>query len=725
LRGDEFSLIQPELPDRQGAGGPSHDFARRGDAAFLRRVRLTAELIEILHRVPNQVLILSCLEQEWERFLNASFAAFRQRITLKPFRLDPLTEPQGVELAGRRLKDLPGRPPRQPAVWPFDEASSTSYVRDEQPTPRRLIQRCAELFEPWAESGAGDILYLGKKAQVDDPCKVFLQQWDHELEKINADPECDPENYPEERMYRAVREALSLARDAKREMGGVVFRNVQEGAVRQGGKFTRYGLRVDLSVDARPCSVVVPVYFHNNGTVFRYYLDALLEAMAAPVVGSLLVHRSSEFQMGAKAGERFEAERDKGRVRVFALEDYPLAFARLECLLRFLDMAAGEELLLGYVTLSVEDCRDYLIKTAALDNLDLFKQLGGWRPVAAPKPAPVAASAASGRPVIPGPIPASLPVRPGEPTGVPAAPPAGGLAGEVRPPERDRPDLGDHARKFLPWAEERLQKLVSLLTVWGQPVKRVVPDPVRIGAAFARLKVMPAGNKVHFKKICDKATDLRIHLGLKVPRHRAAAGLHQHRRPTARAGDRTPRVRPVRPAGPPQGGRAGLPGRRGRRGAHWLDLADPSDCHLLVAGTTGSGKSEFLRTVVAALASRLSYEQVQFFLVDPKRVTFNLGEADSPYLPRPVAYDAESALELLRWCSDETDRRYKLLAERKVTNVGDLGDKTLIPRVVVVIDEFANLLEGKESKAVLTSLLKRIGSMSRAAGIHLLKMRAA
>src|SRR5262249_39488178 len=129
--------------------------------------------------------------------------------------------------------------------------------------------------------------------------------------------------------------------------------------------------------------------------------------------------------------------------------------------------------------------------------------------------------------------------------------------------------------------------------------------------------------------------------------------------------------------------------------------------------------SEFLRVLCAGLARRLSPDQLQFVLIDPKRVTFNLGSLESPYLKFPVALDTEEAMPLLQWCLDETRRRYDLLAQQKKTNVGELDDATLIPRVVVVIDEFANLLEDKSSKAVLTSLLKLIGAMSRAAGIHL------
>jgi DNA segregation ATPase FtsK/SpoIIIE-like protein len=64
---------------------------------------------------------------------------------------------------------------------------------------------------------------------------------------------------------------------------------------------------------------------------------------------------------------------------------------------------------------------------------------------------------------------------------------------------------------------------------------------------------------------------------------------------------------------------------------HWLNVAEPSSCHLLIAGTTGSGKSEFMKAMLAALARRLPPDAVQFVLIDPKRVTFNF-TGESPYL---------------------------------------------------------------------------------------------
>ncbi len=151
---------------------------------------------------------------------------------------------------------------------------------------------------------------------------------------------------------------------------------------------------------------------------------------------------------------------------------------------------------------------------------------------------------------------------------------------------------------------------------------------------------------------------------------------------------------------------------------HWLDLAEPADCHLLVAGTTGSGKSEFLRAAVAGAGRRLGPDQVQFLLIDPKRVTFNLARP-SPYLRAPVAHDVDEALPLIKQVHGRDGSAVRGPGAAGKSNVADLAAE-LVPRVVVVIDEFASFLEDKESKKLVTALLKRIGAMARAAGIHLI-----
>src|SRR5262249_27111754 len=144
--------------------------------------------------------------------------------------------------------------------------------------------------------------------------------------------------------------------------------------------------------------------------------------------------------------------------------------------------------------------------------------------------------------------------------------------------------------------------------------------------------------------------------------------------------------------------------------AHWLNLADPSNCHLLVGGTTGSGKSEFLKAMVAALARRLPPDRIQFVFIDPKRVTFNFGTQERPYLRAHVAYSVDEAQPLIEGCFTETEDRYELLRQRQLEHLGQLADADARPRVVLIIDEFADLMADREAKRTLETTLKRIGA---------------
>jgi S-DNA-T family DNA segregation ATPase FtsK/SpoIIIE len=151
---------------------------------------------------------------------------------------------------------------------------------------------------------------------------------------------------------------------------------------------------------------------------------------------------------------------------------------------------------------------------------------------------------------------------------------------------------------------------------------------------------------------------------------------------------------------------------------HWLNLAEPSSCHLLIAGTTGSGKSEFMKAILAALANRLAPDAVQFLLIDPKRVTFNF-TGKSPYLRYPIAHDVAEAMPLIEDVFQEMERRYTLLSERNLENVSELPPREALPRIVVLFDEFADLMFDRNSRKDLETLVKAMGAKARAAGIHL------
>lgn len=148
--------------------------------------------------------------------------------------------------------------------------------------------------------------------------------------------------------------------------------------------------------------------------------------------------------------------------------------------------------------------------------------------------------------------------------------------------------------------------------------------------------------------------------------------------------------------------------------------------HLLVAGTTGSGKSVCLNSMIASLVLNLSPEEVRFIMVDPKMVELTLFE-DIPHLLMPVIKDARKATKALAWVIQEMESRYEAVSQLKCRDFRSYNEKvedyyhkegySKMPYIVVFIDELADLMmvSGKDLEDAIT----RISQKSRAVGIHL------
>jgi S-DNA-T family DNA segregation ATPase FtsK/SpoIIIE len=148
--------------------------------------------------------------------------------------------------------------------------------------------------------------------------------------------------------------------------------------------------------------------------------------------------------------------------------------------------------------------------------------------------------------------------------------------------------------------------------------------------------------------------------------------------------------------------------------------------HLLVAGTTGSGKSVSLNSMITSLICTRSPEEVRFIMIDPKMVEMTLYE-DIPHLLMPVITDPKKATKALAWAINEMESRYQMVSKLKSRDFKSYNDKVddfahakgyqKFPYIVIFIDELADLMmvSGKEIEEQIT----RISQKSRAVGIHL------
>ncbi len=151
--------------------------------------------------------------------------------------------------------------------------------------------------------------------------------------------------------------------------------------------------------------------------------------------------------------------------------------------------------------------------------------------------------------------------------------------------------------------------------------------------------------------------------------------------------------------------------------------------HLLIGGTTGSGKSILAHSFICSLILKHSPERLRFILVDPKRVELTLYN-DIPHLLTPVITDAKKAVTALRWCIKEMERRLDVLQENRCQNIASYhqnvyekskkrdSDPEPLPYILVIVDELADLMHSYPKE--LEASVVRLTQMSRAVGIHLI-----
>jgi S-DNA-T family DNA segregation ATPase FtsK/SpoIIIE len=150
--------------------------------------------------------------------------------------------------------------------------------------------------------------------------------------------------------------------------------------------------------------------------------------------------------------------------------------------------------------------------------------------------------------------------------------------------------------------------------------------------------------------------------------------------------------------------------------------------HLMIAGTTGSGKSVLLHTVMASMLYKASIYELKFIMIDPKMLELSVYE-DIPHLLHPVVINPKESAAALRWAVREMEQRYRILSEEGVRDIEsynrrieklDYKDKwqKWLPYIVIVIDELADLM--MVAPREVEESITRLSQMARAAGIHLI-----
>ena len=141
--------------------------------------------------------------------------------------------------------------------------------------------------------------------------------------------------------------------------------------------------------------------------------------------------------------------------------------------------------------------------------------------------------------------------------------------------------------------------------------------------------------------------------------------------------------------------------------------------HLLIAGTTGSGKSVCINTIILSLLFKHTPDKCKFILIDPKMLELSTYEG-VPHLLCPVITEAKKAASVLGWVVKEMESRYRLMTKEGVRNIDGYNTKHQLPMpyIVVVVDEMSDLMlvAGKE----IENYIQKLSQMARAAGIHII-----
>jgi len=274
-------------------------------------------------------------------------------------------------------------------------------------------------------------------------------------------------------------------------------------------------------------------------------------------------------------------------------------------------------------------------------------------------------------------------------------------------------------------AKKQMNDLIKTLDLLKLPV---TSEGYISGPRFIRLKIKPDFSKgVTVNKILNKVFDLQVALSLHTPPLIQPQGGYvsvdvprKVREPLTLGMLIDPTQSTMKD--PPSNTNAIFPLGMGIDGSIFrVNLAEPTMTSILIGGTSGSGKSELLRSIIIGLALSAQKNSISFTLIDPKRVTFT-DFTTLPCLDGKILMDADLVMTRLNQIVQEMEERYRLFEENKTHDIISYNRLTKEPlkRRIIVVDEYADLIINKNTKDALEVAIQRIGQKGRAAGFHLI-----
>jgi len=154
-----------------------------------------------------------------------------------------------------------------------------------------------------------------------------------------------------------------------------------------------------------------------------------------------------------------------------------------------------------------------------------------------------------------------------------------------------------------------------------------------------------------------------------------------------------------------------------------IEFSSTNSPHLLIGGTTGSGKSEALTAILYGLVRHYDANELRLLLIDPKGTELVCFE-DAPHLDQAIGWDDEDAILILQKAVAEMQRRYELFKQARKRSIAEFNisvpDNQKLPWVVLVLDEYADLTSDRDAKKAIEHELKRLAQKARASGIHII-----